>query len=371
MIARVASLCTAVVLGLFGSMILAGPAQAHHGHEAATDWQLRDVTCDPYPDCTWGPATESVVTDERTLELTKPHPQTGTSMETTNLGLELPDGGTISVIYDLDTGADFAAGAVRMFWYNQPNKNTLLDAPTAHVAADAGNDTLTLTIPAGSTVGTFGLTYDASNPSTGTVHLHDLEYTVDGQSEFILFVDHPRVTPEAPTPVHGTCQDRNGSVNIPEVEGVDYDKDFKGTVHHGRYAKFKVTAEPEEGYVFPEGAQTEWIVKVQRKLHGCGIPFPPTTTPPTSSPSPSPTDPSPDPTDTASPTPTPTETTSPPVAGTGGEKPGGGLPLTGMNLVTLGGGALVLTGTGGLLYFLARRRNTGLADDQTAELPIQ
>lgn len=189
---------------LIGALILtlgmAAPAQAQEGHFPAEPWQVRDVECDPYPDCTWSPAASSAVTGPGTVELTKPAGHLGTSAETADLGLTAEADTVLSVDYSLDPDASTAAGAVRLFWYDHPDGDTITEAPTAQAVADADSGTLELAVPAGLTIGTVGLTYDASNDSAGTV-----TFTALALGELpVLFEQLPAASPSpGPTETAG------------------------------------------------------------------------------------------------------------------------------------------------------------------------
>lgn len=197
-------------LGALGMLLWSAPAQAQEpdvligqtgiitnfwqpegGYFPDTGWQVRDTECDPYPECDRTDAVESTITGPSAVDLTKVASGTGTSIETSNLNLTVETDTTLTVEYDLGSDADTVAGAIRLFWYNHPDGDTIKEAPTAFVAAKNGSGTLSLNIPAYATIGTMGLTYDASNDSTGTVTFSDL--TVDGT--LVLFQE-PESEPE-------------------------------------------------------------------------------------------------------------------------------------------------------------------------------
>ena len=90
----------------------------------------------------------------------------GTSAETSNLGIEVQAGDTITVDYALADGASPAAGAVRLFIYYSTDADTWNTAPDQVAIADADSGTLSITATGG-TIGTAGVVYDTSNPSTG------------------------------------------------------------------------------------------------------------------------------------------------------------------------------------------------------------
>lgn len=162
---------TAAIVGAaVGALALTGAASAQDGHFPDAGWQVRQIgTGDP----DWSPATASQITNANSVALTKPDGTTGTSIETTDLGLAVSAGDVINVVYVLSDGATTDAGAVRMFYYGIPDADTLGAAPTAFVAAD-GSGALSLTVAAAGEIGTFGLVYDASNDTAGTVTFSNL-----------------------------------------------------------------------------------------------------------------------------------------------------------------------------------------------------
>ncbi len=75
-----------------------------------------------------------------------------------------------------------------------------------------------------------------------------------------------QVTPLAPSFTDPTCDARKVSLTLPEQEGVVYT--VEGQVSQGE--SVEVTATPEEGFVFPEGAQTKWGHTFGDAPTGCG-----------------------------------------------------------------------------------------------------
>ena len=75
------------------------------------------------------------------------------------------------------------------------------------------------------------------------------------------------VTPTAPTFRDPTCE-LGAHITLPVVEGVEYA--VAGAVEPGH--EVKVTASPEEGYVFPDGATTEWEHTFGSVPDNCVIP---------------------------------------------------------------------------------------------------
>lgn len=199
MLCGLAALIGAVALTLG---LTAGTASAEEtGHYPAAGWEVRQ-----HDGTGWAPAELSQITGPTTVELVKPAGEIGTSIETTNLGLEVSAGDTITVDYALTEGASSAAGAVRMFWYDSPSADTETQAPTQFVAAGADAGTLTITVGAEATVGSMGLTYDASNNSAGKATFSNL--TVNGTLVLFQAPATPSPDPtETPDPDPATTPD--------------------------------------------------------------------------------------------------------------------------------------------------------------------
>lgn len=198
---RITRWAAVAALGVaIGAVGLAGPAQAQDGHFPDAGWQVRDIALGS---SAWSDAGFSEISDATTAHLTKPDGTTGTSIETTNLGLEVKAGDSITVDYLLSQDADTAAGAIRMFYYDTPDADTLTVAPTATVAAD-GSGTLSLEALADGTIGTFGLTYDASNASVGTVTFLNL---MVGDTPILFVAAAPDPDPTDPPADDLNCDD--------------------------------------------------------------------------------------------------------------------------------------------------------------------
>jgi hypothetical protein len=184
-----------------GGLLLLGTAQAHATEApfvaydtaaggAQTQSTVSTVTAD----------TVTLVQDGRVTAAA------GTSAETSNLGIEVEAGDTITVNYALTDGADFASGAVRLFIYYSPNADTWATAPDQVAVADALTGTLSITATGG-TIGTAGVVYDTSNPSQGKATFTGL--TVAGEPVPFL----PKVPDPDPDPDPG------------DDDGDDTDKD--------------------------------------------------------------------------------------------------------------------------------------------------
>lgn len=121
----------------------------------------------------WVDAAEgSEVVDEDTVILVKPEGG-GTEFATRNLDLTFDEPVDIEVFYELSDGASYEAGAVRLFYYEEQDADTLEDAPKAYAVAQSG--TGKLTIGGVTKVGTVGVVYDASNAAGGKVTFNSLK----------------------------------------------------------------------------------------------------------------------------------------------------------------------------------------------------
>jgi len=164
----------AAALGLLAAGLSAGVAQAGEGEQlCSTGWVAQD-----WPQDTPQPAAQSTVHDWHVV-LVKSDPATGTDASTADLGLT---GQVLSVQYELSGGAETTAGAVRFFAYQAPDADTSAgggQAPAQVDIAEGASGTLTLDFGAAVAIGTTGVTFDASNASTGTVVFSS--FTLDGK----------------------------------------------------------------------------------------------------------------------------------------------------------------------------------------------
>lgn len=194
------TLAMLAAIGL-GTLMVAAPATAEELpdiHYATGAWALQDWE-GPYPDVENYPAELSEASCDEVV-LAKPdtpaepviyaptgNGDIGTSYETTDLALAVEAGDVISVEYELSHVDNALAGAVRMFAYDSVGADTLNVAPTFGPAiAPTSGTTGTLVLPfaADDTIGTFGLTYDASNDTEGTVTWTNLQLEhTDGEQK--------------------------------------------------------------------------------------------------------------------------------------------------------------------------------------------
>jgi hypothetical protein len=160
----------AVLAGLaaagFVALAAPSPSAATTPTECPT-WTLQSIVNE------WGsPAEGSTVVDSHTVVLTKPVGG-GTEFAAKNLNMTFDSPVSIEVEYELSDGADHAAGAVRLFYYEANSPNTLTDVPTEFIPATSGNGTLT--IAGVDKIGTVGLVYDASNAAGGKVTFKNMK----------------------------------------------------------------------------------------------------------------------------------------------------------------------------------------------------
>lgn len=192
------------VLGAAGVLVLsaAPPAQAvePEPHYAAGKWQLRDWP-GVYPSITPTAATESEKSCDEVV-LAKPAGDVGTSYENTNLDLPVQDGDVLKVDYVLSDLDVTAAGAVRLFAYKTADADTLFDGPTFGFVAAGDADvsgTLTLPLSPDGAIGTAGLTYDASNATTGYVTFSNLRLETPGEEPVVMLISFCPKPVETPT----------------------------------------------------------------------------------------------------------------------------------------------------------------------------
>lgn len=189
---------SAAALALAAGVTLAVAQPAHAAdtpqtHYATGTWQVRDWP-GTYPEITPVDAEKSTA-DCDTVTLTKTKGDIGTSDENTDLGLAVTAGSVLQVDYTLDSTDDAATTAVRMFAYDHADADTVNTAPTYDPAiadpADGLTGTLEIVFDADTTVGTFGLTYDASNATAGTVTFTNLRLLSDDVATPIAFCAAP------------------------------------------------------------------------------------------------------------------------------------------------------------------------------------
>jgi hypothetical protein len=161
----------ALILGGLGVFTVPVQAAATDASKVCPTWQLRGAT-GKYPEIVWGEPGEGSGVTATTVTLVKPAAGVDPGVEFVAKAANLP-AGTITVDYALSGGADFSAGAVRLYYYAAAGADTVNDAPTGVAPATASSGTLTVT--AAGPVGTIGFVYDASNPSTGKVTFSDLK----------------------------------------------------------------------------------------------------------------------------------------------------------------------------------------------------
>jgi LPXTG-motif cell wall-anchored protein len=210
---RLAAALAAMAALLAAGLVGVAPAQAtNHVHASATQpepvceatWKMRGAT-GAYPAVTFGGPPPGSTIGDYFAKLVKPAEgvQPGVEFAAFDLEIQAPADNEllVGVDYATDDGATTAAGAIRLFGYAAQDANTLNDAPTygpAVAASESGH--LVLTIPAGKTLGTLGMVYDASNSSSGSVTFSDLKIG----TRPVRFTGCPEPEPTAtPTPTTG------------------------------------------------------------------------------------------------------------------------------------------------------------------------
>lgn len=166
----------AAALGIAASMALASAVHAQQSDDATPACPAQSWGALDWPGASPEPATNGSTVTGDTVTLVRVSPTGGTSAEVGDWGV---NASTISVDYALDADAATTAGAVRLFVYLSPGADTATQAPDAVAIADGPSGTLTITLAEAARIGTAGLTYDASNASTGSVVFTNL--VVDGE----------------------------------------------------------------------------------------------------------------------------------------------------------------------------------------------
>lgn len=184
----------ALIGALVGLVALSVPAQAtEQGETVCATWQLRGAT-GQYPAIVFGGAPAgSSVESSSSVKLVKPTEgvMPGVEFAAYDVDVEVATETTVSVDYVLGDGAATSAGAVRLFGYSEQDADTINDAPDWQDIAEGDSGTLVFTVPAGSTIGTLGLVYDASNSATGYVRFTDMEIG----NRAVSFTDCPEPSP--------------------------------------------------------------------------------------------------------------------------------------------------------------------------------
>lgn len=181
MIKRIGAASTALLLVLFGALALASPAQAAEWHHPDAGWAALDSGVDP--------SEESSIIDESTIELKltedsiNDKASLGTSVETTMLGLEIPNDTTISFQHQTLDGEGCGTNNLRMFVIiNGVNTNSWDQLQPS--GEQCGNDGLvTFNVADGGTIELAGLVLDNAPPDPGTARVSNV--TVNGVS--VLF----------------------------------------------------------------------------------------------------------------------------------------------------------------------------------------
>lgn len=140
-------------------------------------WNMRGAT-GVYPAVSFGGPPPGSFVGKHTATLVKPTvgEQPGVEFASKALGVKaFPVPREVTVNYAVSADAKTTAGAVRMFGYKAANADTLNDGPDFKDIATANSGVLKFTLPAGATLGTLGLVYDASNDGKGAVTFTNLK----------------------------------------------------------------------------------------------------------------------------------------------------------------------------------------------------
>jgi LPXTG-motif cell wall-anchored protein len=153
----------AAAVGAAAALAFAAPAQATDEPAGiCPTWKVRSTI---YPNPLQKAVEGSGILNATTAKLAKKD-NIGTEIYTKDLGVDLGTTPTdITVEYELGADASYASGAVRLFYYDAADADTLLTAPTKFDHADANKGQLTISGVTGK-IGTLGLVYDPSNSET-------------------------------------------------------------------------------------------------------------------------------------------------------------------------------------------------------------
>lgn len=243
----------------------AAPAAAHDGHHAVEPWQAID-TDDAFAQ---SPSDHSVIVDSFTADATwvsgDAASTRGTSIETTNLGIEVEVGTEVSVNYELRDGASSNTTAVRLFFFVDGGPIQQVAAPDG-TAPESG--TLTITSDQAGTIDLAGLVYDTSNGGVeGTVRFTDL--MVGGTK--VSFLPTPVATPTEPTTTDQTC-DEPGTITLADDEGVLWTIDGESVepgTSQAAPGDYEIVATPAGGYTFGKDAVDTFTVTVEPSVEAC------------------------------------------------------------------------------------------------------
>lgn len=210
------------VIALIGAVALtvgltAGTASAEEAsHYPVAPWNSLDNGATS--------AVDSSIVDSTTVELVVTEEgaagpaNLGTSVETTDLGLEVPDGAEITFRHETLDGAGCGTNNVRVFVIIDGVNTNSWDQlqPSGN---QCGTDGLvTFTVANGGTIGHAGLVMDNAPPDPGTVRIWDL--TVDGT--LVLFQEPVQETPD-PSPSPTETPDPTPSAEPTETPGATPD----------------------------------------------------------------------------------------------------------------------------------------------------
>lgn len=145
-------------------------------------WKARGAT-GAYPNVVFGGKPFGTDISASGAKLTKPLQGVDPGVEFASYDINTgPLGGTgpsatstvVKVKFTTMDGASTSSGAVRMFAYYATNANTLTTVPDHYELASGSAGQISFAVPAGKSIGTLGLVYDASNSSKGAILFKDL-----------------------------------------------------------------------------------------------------------------------------------------------------------------------------------------------------
>jgi len=229
---KLLSVTAFVTSGLVMALGLAvGTASAEEaGHLPVAPWNPLDNGTTP--------AVDSSIVDSTTVELVVTEEgaagpaNQGTSVETTDLGLEVPDGAEITFRHETLDGAGCGTNNVRVFVViDGVNTNSWDQLQPSGDQCGTEDGLVTFTVTNGGTISHAGLVMDNTPPAPGTVRIWDL--TVNGT--LVLFQEPAQETEtETETETPSSSPSTTTEKGLPPTgEGADENNDAAAIVAAG------------------------------------------------------------------------------------------------------------------------------------------
>lgn len=279
---RIVTMLLAAAMALIGTVLVAGPASAHHSSVSGT------IACGPQSGTwviTWrvqnwnDPAATNTATVTSSSRGVVPVGTTFTPNQTKTFTETVSSTSTVS----LNVSMRWTNGVTSTNSGSVSGFPTCTESvtPTAPSVTPPTCDTAgTLQVPAATTKVSYAVSPSYDGPGTYTVTATAKPgYTISGTSTWTVTVDPKKtgeecwkaVTPVAPSVTPIRACDTIGQIEFASTEGIVYEL-VEGD---GTSGPWKVTATPMPGYRFTEGATTEWSGDLG-DLMTCATPVAPT-----------------------------------------------------------------------------------------------